>query len=120
MTSAIVAPTHLLVSLQAQADGSPSLWTMLPLWAIILVIFYLVAWLPRKKEMQKVAQFQAALKPGERVVTTGGIHGSIVKVDDEVVVLQVDENTKTRLKVARSAIAGYQGQKAVAPESQSS
>jgi preprotein translocase subunit YajC len=107
----------LLVSMQAPPDGSPAFWVQLIPFALILGIFYFVILLPMRKRQKKVAEFQGALKVGDRVVTTSGIHGSIVKLDDATVVLQVDENTKTRLKIARAAVGGYQGQDPVVQES---
>ncbi len=53
----------------------------------------------------------SALKVGDRVITSGGIFGSITKVNEQSVQLQVAQNV--RLEVARSAIVGYQGQEPV-------
>jgi len=107
----------LLVSMQAPPDGSPAFWVQLVPFALILGIFYFVILLPMRRRQKKVADFQSSLKVGDRVVTTSGIYGSIVKLDDATVVLQVDENAKTRLKIARSAVGGYQGQEPVVSES---
>ena len=61
-----------------------------------------------KKRQKKVQEFLSALKVGDRVITSGGIHGSITKVNEQSLQLQVAQNV--RLDVARSAIVGYQGQ----------
>jgi preprotein translocase subunit YajC len=71
-----------------------------------------------KRRQQKVQAFLAALKVGDRVVTSGGIYGTITKVSDQSVQVQVANNV--RLEIARTAIVGFQGQEPVAPESQSS
>jgi preprotein translocase subunit YajC len=61
-----------------------------------------------KKRQKKVKEFLDSLKVGDRVITSGGIHGSITKMNEETLQLQVAQNV--RLEVSRSAIVGYQGQ----------
>jgi preprotein translocase subunit YajC len=57
------------------------------------------------------------LKAGDKVVTTGGLFGSVAKLEEQSVHLQVAPNV--RVEVARSAIAGYQGQPPVASDGNS-
>ena len=61
--------------------------------------------------MQKVQDFLSALKVNDRVITTGGIYGTITKLSDASVQLQVANNV--RIEVSRAAVVGYQGQEAV-------
>ena len=65
-----------------------------------------------KRKQQKVETFLAALKSGDRVVTSGGMYGTITRVSDQSVQLQVAD--KVRIEVSRNAIVGYQGQEPVA------
>jgi preprotein translocase subunit YajC len=94
--------------------GGNLLVQLLP-FAMILAIFYYIILMPMKRRQRKVAQFQAALKVGDRVVMTSGIHGVITKVDDRAVQLQIAD--KVRIEVARAAIGGYQGQEPVVSDS---
>ena len=71
-----------------------------------------------KRRQKKVQQFLDALKVGDRVITTGGIYGSITKIGDRSVQVQIAD--KVRIEISRAAIAGYQGQEPVVPESTSS
>jgi preprotein translocase subunit YajC len=103
------------VAMGAPPEGGASVWVQLVPFALILGIFYFVILLPMKRRQKKIGDFQAALKVGDKVVTTGGIYGAIVKMDDATVTLQIDD--KSRMKVARAAVAGYQGQQPVVPES---
>ena len=80
-------------------------------FALVLAIFYFIILLPMKRRQKKVQEFLSALKVGDRVITSGGIYGSITKVNEQSVQLQVAQNV--RLEVARSAIVGYQGQEPV-------
>ncbi|MGH9313631.1 MAG: preprotein translocase subunit YajC [Vicinamibacterales bacterium] len=90
------------------------LWQLVP-FAAILAIFYFLILLPMKKRQRKIRDFQTALKVGDQVVTTGGIHGEITRLDDKLVQLQIAE--KVRIRIARAAIGGYQGQEPIVPES---
>jgi preprotein translocase subunit YajC len=98
----------------APREGAPSPWLQLIPFALILGIFYFVMVLPMRKRQQKVQAFLAALKVGDRIITSGGIYGSITRVSDQSVQLQVANNV--RIEVSRSAIVGYQGQEPVVPE----
>ncbi len=93
--------------LALSAQGGNPLVQLIP-FALVLAIFYFVILLPMKKKQKKVQDFLSALKVGDRVITSGGIYGSITKITDETLQLQVAQNV--RLEVARSAIVGYQGQ----------
>lgn len=96
-------------------DGSPSLWVQLVPFFLILGIFYFVILLPMRRRQRKVAEFQGALKAGDRVVTTGGIYGTITKVSETTVQLQIANNV--RIEIAKAAIGGHQGQAPVVPDS---
>ena len=81
---------------------------------LILGIFYFVMVLPMRRRQQKVQAFLAALKVGDKVITSGGIHGSITRLSDNTVQLQIANNV--RIEVSRPAVIGYQGQEPVVPE----
>lgn len=94
--------------------GNPSPWLQLIPFALILGIFYFVMILPMRKRQQKVQEFQSGLKVGDKVITSGGIFGSITRVSEQSVQLQVANNV--RIEVSRPAIVGFQGQEPVVPE----
>jgi len=70
--------------------------------------------LPMKRKQQKVTAFLAALKVGDKVITSGGIHASITRLNEQTVQLQIANNV--RIEVSKAAIIGYQGQEPVVPE----
>jgi preprotein translocase subunit YajC len=98
--------------------GAPSAWVQLLPFVLVLAIFYFVILLPMKKRQQKVQAFLSALKVGDRIVTSGGIYGTITKVSEASVQVQVANNV--RLEIARTAVVGFQGQDPVAPSEGSS
>ena len=77
-------------------------------FALVLAIFYFVILLPMKKRQKKVEAFLSALKVGDKVVTSGGLFGSIAKIGEDAISLQIAPNV--RVDISRAAIVGYQGQ----------
>ena len=85
-----------------QAGGSGAfLVQILPIAAIFLV-FYFIVIAPANKQRRKTQEMLNSLKKGDRVVTQGGIYGTVQGVEPEVVYLRIAENVK--VKVARTAI----------------
>ena len=76
--------------------------------ALVFAIFYFIILLPTKQKQKKLQAFLDALKVGDRVVTTGGIYGSVTKVNGQTVQLQIAD--KVRVELSKNAIVGYQGQ----------
>ena len=102
-----------VVAMGTPPPGAPSAWVQLLPFVLVLAIFYFVILLPMKKRQQKVQAFLSTLKVGDRIVTSGGIYGTITKLSDQSVQVQVANNV--RIEIARSAVVGYQGQDPVAP-----
>jgi preprotein translocase subunit YajC len=86
-------------------------------FVLVVGIFYFVILLPMKRRQQKVQAFLAALKVGDRVVTSGGLFGTITRLSEQAIQIQIAD--KVRVEVSRNAVIGYQGQEPVAPESHS-
>jgi len=73
----------------------------------LFFLFYATFIAPERRRKAEEAKLMSSLKKGDRVVTIGGIHASVVSVSPEsqVVTLKIDESGNTRIKVNRSAIA---------------
>ena len=110
-------PFGLLLAFAASPDSQVSPLVQLIPFALVLAIFYFVILLPMKRRQKKVQEFLDALKVGDKVVTTGGIYGSIAKLGETSVQLQIAPNV--RVDVSRAAIVGYQGQAPVVEASNS-
>lgn len=91
----------LLQAAPATSSGS-LLMTVLPL-ALIFVIFYFFMIRPQNKKQKETEKMIAAIKKGDKVITIGGIHGTVSATKDKTVVIKVDENTK--IEFLRSAIS---------------
>jgi preprotein translocase subunit YajC len=91
-----------------QAPGAlGGLGMFLPL-ILIMVIFYFLMILPAQRRQKKITDLLKDLKNGDKVITNGGIYGTIVGLEDDAVQLRIAENVK--MKVARNAIAGLQAE----------
>lgn len=113
MTPTVTSAAGLLAMAASPDQVSP--WVQLIPFALVLGIFYFVILLPMKRRQKKVQAFLEALKVGDRVVTTGGIFGSVTKISGESIQLQIAPNV--RVDVSRAAIVGFQGQAPVADQS---
>ena len=65
---------------------------------LIFVIFYFLLIRPQKKQEKEHQKLLKALDKNDQVVTSGGIHGTIVNVKDKTVTLRVDENVKIEIE----------------------
>ena len=73
---------------------------------VLLAMFgflYFLMIRPQRAQQRKRAEMISALKPGDEVITTGGIYGEVVQLDEERVMLEIDDDV--RVAVARGAIA---------------
>jgi len=89
--------------LQTGGGGAAAIANFLPIIAIGLVFYFLVI-APANKQRKKTQEMISQLKKGDRVLTTGGIYGTVQGVEPDAVYLKIAENVK--VKVARSAISG--------------
>lgn len=104
-------PAAALLALAASPDQSVSPWVQLIPFALVLAIFYFIILRPMQARQKKVEAFLTALKAGDKVVTTGGLFGTITKIGEQTIQLQIAPNV--RVEVTRAAIVGYQGQSPV-------
>jgi len=88
-------------------EGGSLLQLFVPL-AMVFAIFYFIVIVPSKRQTKKVEEFLANLKVNDKVITTSGIFGQIMKLDENSVQLQVAD--KVNIKVSKAAIGGIQGQ----------
>lgn len=90
------------IALLQGAGAAAVIVQVLPIVAIVGVFYFLVI-APANKQRRQLQEMLAALKKGDRVVTSGGVHGTIQGIEGETVQLRIAENVK--IKVDRAAIA---------------
>lgn len=75
---------------------------MLPLLLMFGIMYFLVI-MPQQRQRKKMQEMLAAVKNGDKIVTTSGIYGTINGIDGDTFILKVADNVKIR--IARAAIA---------------
>ena len=97
----LIAPTA-----TTNADGttasSGSIWPMLIFLVVIFALFYFVMIRPQRKRQKEQQQMMANLQKGDKVMTIGGIFGTIDSISEDSIVLKVEGGTTIR--VARNAV----------------
>lgn len=90
-----------------QQAAAPSLGQGLMQMAPFLIVFFIFYWFvllaPMRKQQKKTKEMLSGLKKGDRVVTSGGIHGRVSQVEDQVAWVSIADGV--RVKVNKSAIS---------------
>jgi preprotein translocase subunit YajC len=98
---------HQLIGLVAQTASPTSLLASpIVMMVIVMGIFYVLLILPQQKQQKHIREMRSALKNGDKVITSGGIYGTIVGLEDDAVQLRIADQVK--VKVSRSAIASVE------------
>lgn len=84
-------------------QGGGDFMTTILMFAVIIAIFYFMILRPQQKRQKERKKLLESMKKGDKVVTAGGLHGTIVGIEDKTLLLQIAENVK--VKVERSSIS---------------
>lgn len=89
-------------------QGGETMAMLNAMWPFVLMggIFYFMLWRPQKQEQKKRQDLLDNLKKGDKVVTIGGIYGTISQISEKRISLEVAENV--HIEIARNAVSGYQ------------
>jgi preprotein translocase subunit YajC len=96
--------TFLLIGAPPGGEANP-IAMFLPL-ILIFIVFYFFIIRPQKKKEDDRKKMIGAVKKGDKIVTIGGIHGTVTQVDEASVLALVDTNTKLRIEKNAIASAG--------------
>lgn len=96
-----------LLALAATPEGS-SPWVGLIPMVFLVLIFYFLLVAPVRRRQKKQEEMIENLKTGDRVITNGGVYGTVVGIHDERLTLKVADQVK--IQVAKSSISGLQGE----------
>jgi len=89
--------------MQATSGAAGILGNPLTMMVIVMGIFYVMLILPQQRQRKKVQAMLQALKSGDKVITSGGIYGTVNGIDGDTIILKIADQVKIR--IARSAIA---------------
>ncbi len=86
--------TFLQAAAPAAQGSSWSMWIML---ALIFVVMWFFMIRPQRKQQKELQNFRDSLKKGDKVVTIGGIYGTVSEIKEDSVLIEVDNNVKIRV-----------------------
>ena len=90
-----------------QGGGGGSMISTLIMFGAIFAIFYFMIIRPQQKKAKEREALLASVKKGDKIITSGGIHGTIAGLDEKTILLDVGNNTK--IKMERTAIGQVLG-----------
>ena len=106
-----------LIILQQSPGGMESILSSIVPFLLIIVIFYFLILRPQQKRQKERAKLLESIKKGDKIVTAGGLHGTVEGLDDKTILVKVADNVK--LKFERSAVTTIIGVTDNEPEKKS-
>ncbi|MEN3037890.1 MAG: preprotein translocase subunit YajC [Candidatus Kryptonium sp.] len=100
----------MILLFQAQPDATSSLISTIIMFVAIFLIFYFLIIRPQQKRAKEHQKLIESLKKGDKVITSSGIHGKVVGLDDRTVLLEVDDGVKIKFEKAAIAVVTREGQ----------
>jgi preprotein translocase subunit YajC len=101
----VLLPALAPVVLMAQSgDGSGGLFGLLLPLLLIGLVFYFFIYKPQRDREQEHKEMVSTLEQGDKIVTIGGVHGTVQRIDEDSVLAQVDSKG-TKLRINKDAIA---------------
>ncbi len=94
-----------------QGGGMGGLLGGLMPFLLIFGVFYFLIILPQRKRQKALADMVAALKPGDKVITSGGIYATVKEVKEKSLIVMSAQ--KSLLEISRASVAGMQGEEEV-------
>lgn len=88
---------------EGQAPQSGLMSFLMPM-ILIFGVFYFILIRPRQREQKQRKQMVEEMKKYDKIVTIGGVFGTIMEVRDQEIIVKVDDSSNTRMRFARSAI----------------
>ena len=112
MTPRLFFPLENVVFAQGNGGLFENLGIM-PLIIMIGMLFYFMVLRPETRRRSDQEKMHKGLKKNDRVITIGGIHGTVVSAptESDEITIKVDENTNTRIRITRSAVQTVLNQK---------
>jgi preprotein translocase subunit YajC len=93
----------------AAAPAGGSFLTAIIPFVLVFVIFYLLIIMPSRRKQKKHQEMVEQMKPGDKIITTGGIYGTVMGTQQDRIELKIAANTK--IDITKNAVAVILGQK---------
>jgi preprotein translocase subunit YajC len=89
---------------QASGGGAGFGGFLIPLGLMFAIMYFLVI-MPQQRQRKKMQAMLAELKAGDKIITSGGIYGTINGIDGDSVILKISSEPQVKIRIARAAIA---------------
>ena len=80
-----------------QQPQQPGAWNFYIMIGLMILVLYFFMWRPESKRRKEMAKFRDGLKKGDKIVTAGGIYGTVKEVKDTTLLIEVDSNVTLRI-----------------------
>ena len=87
--------------LQAAQQGQGGGWTMILMLLAVFAIMWFFMIRPQQKQQKKLREFQNSLEEGAKVIVGGGIHGTVKRIDNNIIEVEIAKNTVIRVDRAQ-------------------
>lgn len=94
-----------MFGLLASGNAAGSGWTILIMYAVIIVAMYFLFMRPQSKEKKRITAMIASMEVGDTVLTSSGFYGVIIDISDEAVIVEFGNNKNCRIPMQKTAIA---------------
>ncbi len=98
-----------LLAEEAAPGREGGILQFLILMAPMIVIFYFLLIRPQRKQQQRMREMIAAIAKNDRVLTTGGIIGTVTNIKDDEFTIRIDDDQGVKVRIARSAVTAVLG-----------
>jgi len=88
-----------------QASGSSGFGGFLIPLGLMFAIMYFMVIMPQQRQRKKMQAMLSELKSGDKIVTSGGIYGTINGIDGDSVILKISSEPQVKIRISRAAIA---------------
>jgi preprotein translocase subunit YajC len=95
----------MMAAILLQATGGGGFGGFLIPLGLMFAIMYFMVIMPQQRQRKKVQSMLAELKSGDKVITNGGIYGTINGIDGDSVILKISSEPQVKIRIARAAIA---------------
>src|SRR2546430_15684926 len=95
----------MMAAIILQATGSGGFGGFLIPLCLMFAIMYFMVIMPQQRQRKKTQEMLSALKAGDKIITNGGIYGTVNGIDGDSVILKISSEPQVKIRVARAAIA---------------
>ena len=95
----------MIAAMILQASGGSGFGGFLIPLGLMFAIMYFMVIMPQQRQRKKTQEMLGALKTGDKIITNGGIYGTVNGIDGDSVILKISSEPQVKIRVARAAIA---------------